>query len=101
MAMAIRYVSTDAAGSFMLDQLEYETYNVFVEKEADDYAPSQFSLYSDRPSGTVTLCSQYPTRNSLIARMPISFDEKLQHGKVSQLCASNRESIRHLLLIVT
>jgi hypothetical protein len=63
MAKAIQFVETDDAGSFIIERLEFGTYDVNGEKEEDEYPDTSWSLYADKPAASVTISADKPTVN--------------------------------------
>jgi hypothetical protein len=59
-ATAIRYVETDEAGHFLIDQLEWGNYKVFALKEDSGYPNMAFSFYSNDVFPSVTLTPDAP-----------------------------------------
>lgn len=69
-ATLIPKVDTDAAGRFSFSSLEFATYNLFTEKESDDYPNTRISLYRSRPPVEVTLDASQPIRDVAIIAGP-------------------------------
>jgi hypothetical protein len=60
MAKAIRFVESSHDGSFLIDRLEFGKYDVNVSKEEDDYPPTDWSLYADKPATVVDIYPEHP-----------------------------------------
>ena len=66
MAKAIRYVQTGGDGSFVIDRLDFGTFDVNVGKEQDGYPQSDWSLYADKAAATVTISLERPTADVIL-----------------------------------
>jgi len=66
MAKAIRYVKTDGDGSFVIDRLDFGTFDVNVGKEQDGYPQSDWSLYANNAAATVTISLEKPTADVIL-----------------------------------
>jgi hypothetical protein len=62
---AIRYVETDSLGLFLIDHLDFGAYDLNGGKEDDDYPPTDWALYSDKPT-TAVISLEKPTSDVLL-----------------------------------
>jgi Carboxypeptidase regulatory-like domain len=64
MAKAIRYVTADEAGTFLIDRLAFGTYEVFGMKEEEGFANTYW--FSSVEAPRVTISAQQPSGNVLL-----------------------------------
>lgn len=66
MGKAIRFVETDGVGSFIIEQLDFGTYDVNGGKEEDGYPQTDWSLYADRPAAAAILTIEKPVADVVL-----------------------------------
>jgi hypothetical protein len=70
MGKAIRYVQSNGDGSFVIDRLDFGTFDVNGGKEQDGYPQSDWSLYADKALATVTISLERPTADVVLRLGP-------------------------------
>ena len=64
MAKAIRYVTADETGTFLIDRLAFGTYHVFGKKEEEGFADTHWFSSTEAPR--ITISAQQPSGNVLL-----------------------------------